>query len=126
MSLRRSHTRLDTTCDNCGAKPDEIIDARTRLGPWAHLCGKCYRRHGQPIGTIHPNGPREGPVEQELSFEDWLTEVNRIFSNEVLGLDPLDVFGDWNSRPAYDEGNTPAHVAALLIDKAQARMDGVL
>ena len=39
-------------CDFCGwIIKDTLYDAKTKLGPWATLCGYCYTSLGVGLGT---------------------------------------------------------------------------
>lgn len=55
---KRSVLELDVAhCDIC-YRPfkdgDLVVDTKTSLGPWGHLCTRCALVHGTPrLGTIH-------------------------------------------------------------------------
>lgn len=37
-------------CDFCGTEIDDIlIDGRTKTGPWATMCSKCFKHYGTGI-----------------------------------------------------------------------------
>lgn len=39
-------------CDICRFPIENIyIDGRTKMGPWANMCYKCYKQHGVGLGT---------------------------------------------------------------------------
>lgn len=58
LSKRSLH---DIQCQLCMATPEEIIDCKTKLGPWAHLCATCYQAWavGTAFATRHLNLRKE-------------------------------------------------------------------
>lgn len=41
-------------CDICAQVGNESVaeyDAKTVFGPWANLCGTCFRKHAGKLGT---------------------------------------------------------------------------
>lgn len=118
MKHRKSHTRLNTTCDFCGGKPEEIIDAPTGQG-WAHMCPSCARDYASGSGTRHKNGAAL-PNNRVVSFKDWRGKVERSFMRRCEGLSPDDVLGDWPSRDMYDNGLAVDVAVEELFEKAMS------
>lgn len=42
----------DTTCNICrAAVPPVLVDGKTKMGPWAVMCGPCHGQVGVGLGT---------------------------------------------------------------------------
>ena len=45
---------LPKTCDLCqGSLKKEFIDGKTKMGPWAIMCSKCFQTSGVGLGLGH-------------------------------------------------------------------------
>jgi len=45
---------LPEKCDLCGLKLKSqkfFVDGRTRMGPWANMCPRCFEQYGVGLGT---------------------------------------------------------------------------
>ena len=124
--MKRSKMILDgAKCDICHATPDIIIDAPTMNGPWAHMCQKCFDIGGRKgsLGTIHSTV--SVIVEQEMSFDEWMTQTDVLFSRKHEGMGVEDLLGDWSSRDMFDSGMSPSAAAIDLASQCGDEWGGM-
>jgi len=109
-------------CDFCGFEAH--YDGRTDRGPWAYMCESHFNSRGMGLGTGRGQELIVMAVSaQELTYEQWLAQVDRHLAKMTgFPMSHLD-FGDFASRDYYDAGEQPELVAREILENELGEME---
>lgn len=49
LLIMKGATEMSQTCDICQQQPAKY-DGKTKMGPWAYMCEKCFKAYGVGLG----------------------------------------------------------------------------